>query len=152
MSSRRTTPFILVAEDDSDDRLMIQEAFEESFADCRVSFVHDGVELMKLLRDNGVEPHQALESSPDMVLLDLNMPLKDGRQSLLEIESDPTLRHLCIVVMTTSSNPEDAAFCREHGASAYVVKPTTFSELSRIVGSLKERWPGSGDQDNKEFP
>lgn len=151
MNNPGRTPFILVAEDDPDDRLMIQEAFEESFASCRVSFVHDGVELMDLLQGNGVEPHQAVESSPDMVLLDLNMPLKDGRQSLLEIESDPTLRHLRVVVMTTSSDSEDEAFCRAHGASAFIVKPTTFSELSRIVGYLKERWPGSGDQDNKDF-
>jgi len=151
MNSPGRKPCILVAEDDPDDRLMIQEAFEESFADCRVSFVHDGVELMDLLQGKEVAPHQTVESSPDMLLLDLNMPLKDGRQSLLEIESDPTLCHLCIVVMTTSSNPEDAAFCRAHGASAYVVKPTTFSELSRIVGSLKEQWTGCGDRDNKEF-
>lgn len=143
MHDPERTPRILVAEDDPDDRMLIREAFEESFPDCDLNFVTDGVELMSHLANTIATTRSTPKQAPDLILLDLNMPLKDGRQSLLEIRSDPELRHLIVVVMTTSSNSDDAAFCRRHGANSYLVKPTKYTELTSIVASLKQHWFGS---------
>lgn len=134
------TPHILVAEDDPDDRMLIREAFEESFPECSLSFAHNGVELMALLDRVSETNCTPDENAPDLILLDLNMPLKDGRKALQEIKSDPRLSHLVVVVMTTSSNADDAAFCRHHGANSYIVKPTKYTELTDIVASLKRLW------------
>src|SRR5690554_5967749 len=112
MTSSNRQPRILIAEDDPDDQLMLQDAFEETCKHCQLRFVSDGVELMGLLLDevNAVP-------LPDLLLLDLNMPLKDGRQALVEIRSEPALQQLPTVILTTSKNDEDReigrASCRE---------------------------------------
>ncbi len=77
---------------------------------------------------------------PDLLLLDLNMPLKDGRQSLQEIKSDPRLQELPTVVMTTSSDQDDRDFCQQRGANDYIVKPRKYSDLLDVVESLTKQW------------
>lgn len=140
MNHSARPPCVLVAEDDPDDRMLIREAFEESFSECCLNFVQNGVELMAYLNDESGEPDFQSRQAPDLILLDLNMPLMDGRQALMAIKSDPKLRHLVVVIMTTSSNSDDAAFCHSHGANSYIVKPTKYSDISRIVASLRQHW------------
>lgn len=146
MTNEKNIPLILIADDDPDDQLMIREAFEERCKHCQLCFVSNGVELMATLRgENGhVLPDNC--PMPDLVLLDLNMPLKDGRQALVEIRSDPELNELPTVILTTSRNDEDIRFCHDQGANDYIVKPTRYTELLTIVESLKSYW----DQENRE--
>ncbi len=141
MNTNKRTPIILIADDDPDDQLMIREAFEQRCGDCRLCFVSDGFELLAYLRQEAALSRQAKGCRlPDLLLLDLNMPLKDGRQALLEIRSDPALGRLPIVVLTTSKNSEDKDFCLAQGAKDYIVKPTRYSELLDIVDALQAHW------------
>ncbi|MGM0951535.1 MAG: response regulator [Pseudomonadota bacterium] len=128
---------ILIAEDDPDDQLMLQDAFEESCRHCELRFVCDGVELLDCLT---VINQNADSQLPDLLLLDLNMPLKDGRQALLEIRANPAFSTLPVVVMTTSKSDEDRTDCLAEGANDYLVKPTTYRELLTTVQSLKTYW------------
>ncbi len=141
MSTDIRHPMVLIADDDPDDQLMIREAFEERCSDCELRFVCNGVELMAYLRrkpdQNQPSRHSPL---PDLLLLDLNMPLKDGRQSLLEIRADPALNQLPTVILTTSSNDDDKSFCLAQGANDYIVKPARYIELLNIVASLQAYW------------
>lgn len=140
-------PVILIADDDPDDQLLIREAFAERCAHCQLCFVANGVELMDYLRGDASESEPATDCPrPDLLLLDLNMPLKDGRQSLLEIRADPALRRLPTVILTTSKNDEDKAFCLAQGANDYIVKPSRYTELLTIVTSLKIYWNTSATQ------
>lgn len=123
-------PLILVADDDPDDRLMMTEAFKERCQECRLLFAKDGAELLRVLEGK----------EPDLIILDLNMPLMDGREALRAIKTDPSLCHIPTVVMTTSENEDDVRFCYRAGASSYIIKPSSFSELLEIVSMLKSYW------------
>ena len=140
MNTDIRNPVILIADDDPDDQLMIREAFAERCAHCQLCFVENGVELMDYLKGDHADAGQTACPLPDLLLLDLNMPLKDGRQSLLEIRADPALRTLPTVVLTTSRNDEDKAFCLAQGANGYIVKPSRYTELLTVVESLKNHW------------
>lgn len=141
MSNNIRHPMVLIADDDPDDQLMIREAFEERCSDCELRFVCNGVELMAYLRK---KPDQSQPAGhcplPDLLLLDLNMPLMDGRQSLIEIRSDPAFNRLPTVILTTSSNDDDKSFCLAEGANDYIVKPSRYIELLNIVASLQAYW------------
>ncbi|MCG2580137.1 MAG: response regulator [Marinobacter sp.] len=141
MNSQDVSPFVLVADDDPDDRLLIQDAFDERCRECRLCFVRDGEELMRFLNgDPGVATPESCCGLPDLILLDLNMPLKDGRQALQEIKSDPRLRKLPTVVLTTSRGEDDVDECYGRGANSYIIKPTRYSELLDVAESLKKYW------------
>jgi CheY-like chemotaxis protein len=141
MDTNKRKPVVLIADDDPDDQLMIREAFEQRCVNCHLHFVSDGVELLAYLKQEAAPPRQAKGYPlPDLLLLDLNMPLKDGRQALLDIRSDPALKGLSIVVLTTSKNNEDKDFCLAQGAKDYIVKPTRYSELLDIVDALQTYW------------
>lgn len=99
--------------------------------------VGDGVELIERLTGDSHSAHVPL---PDLLLLDLNMPLKDGRQALQELRSNPCFATLPIVVLTTSSSDEDKNACIAAGANDYVVKPSSFTELLHIVETLQQYW------------
>lgn len=131
MTNLKRLPTVLIADDDPDDRLMMQEAFAERYRECRVCFAHDGAQLMRILDQ---------EELPDLILLDLNMPFKDGREALKEIKSSSALRHIPTVIMTTSDNEEDIRFCYHAGANSYIAKPSTYSEILDIVSVLKSYW------------
>lgn len=131
---------VVVADDDPDDCLMIREAFEDQCANCTLCFVHDGEELMDFLHGQHPESGAHACTIPALVLLDLNMPLKDGRQSLQEIKADPRLKTVPTVIMTTSSAQEDMDFCRDRGADSYFIKPRKYSELLDVVESLRKQW------------
>ena len=127
---------ILMADDDPDDRLLAREAFEESRLRNNLSFVNDGVELMDYLYRRGKfsDPHES--PKPGLILLDLNMPRKDGREALKEIKSNDLLRRIPIVVLTTSDAEEDIVSSYELGVSAYIRKPVTFDGLISVIKSI----------------
>jgi len=137
----RTKPItILMADDDADDRLMTREAFEASHLKNDLKFVENGVELLDYLyrRDKYADP--ATSPRPSIILLDLNMPKKDGREALEEIKSDPNLRNIRIIVLTTSKAEEDIYRTYNLGAASYITKPVTFESLVDVVKTLGKYW------------
>ncbi len=135
-----TSITILLADDDEEDRFLTRDALHESRLPSELRFVEDGEELMDYLRHRG--RYELAESAPvpGLVLLDLNMPRKDGREALAEIKSDPTLRSIPVVVLTTSKRDEDLQQSYLAGANSYIVKPVTFEGLVDAMRGLKEYW------------
>jgi CheY-like chemotaxis protein len=130
----------LMADDDPDDRLLIREAFQESLLSNSIYFVEDGVELMDYLRHQAGFSNPAEAPTPDLILLDLNMPRKDGREALAEIKSDPQLRYIPVVVLTTSKAEEDIMRSYDIGAASYITKPVTFDGLVEAIRGLGQYW------------
>src|SRR4051794_13748222 len=116
---------ILMADDDADDRLMTKEAFEESHLANDLRFVENGVELMDYLKRRGKYRDPGTSPRPGLILLDLNMPRKDGREALEEIKQDPSLRRIPVVVLTTSKEEEDVHRSYELHVNSYITKPVT---------------------------
>ncbi len=131
---------ILMADDDADDRQMTKEAFEESRLVNDLRFVEDGVELMDYLQRRGKYSNPADSPRPGLILLDLNMPKKDGREALREIKADPRLRNIRVVVMTTSKAEEDIERIYDLSAASYITKPITFAGLAEVVKTLGKYW------------
>lgn len=131
---------ILVAEDDADDRLMIQDAFEESRLGNPVDFVEDGVQLMDYLQRQGGYANLVDHPYPGFILLDLNMPRKDGRTALREIKASPILQRIPIVILTTSKAEEDIVRTYDLGVNSFICKPVTFDSLVEIVKTLGRYW------------
>jgi len=130
---------ILMAEDDEGDQILVRKAFARSRAINTLTIVNDGEELMRYLRR---EPPHADARRPDLLLLDLNMPKKDGREALAEIKADAGLRHLPVVILTTSDADEDILKSYDLGASSYIQKPVTFEKLVEVVRTLSAYWLG----------
>ncbi len=131
---------ILMADDDADDRRLTQEALEEGRLINEVQFVNDGVELLDYLRKEGKFAPPAVVHRPGLILLDLNMPRKDGRTVLKEIKNDPALRQIPVVVLTTSKADEDIYRSYDLGVNSYIVKPVTFEALVDILQTLEKYW------------
>ena len=132
--------FILMAEDDFDDRLLVKEAFEESRLENELRFAMDGEDLMDYLYHRGKYTELKRYPRPDLILMDLNMPRKDGREALREIKSDSDLRNIPVVVLTTSMEIEDIRKCYDLGANSFITKPVSFEELVEIVTLLGRYW------------
>jgi len=130
---------ILIAEDDADDRLLAQEALEESHLMNDVFFVEDGEELLDYLRRQGKYAEQKVPR-PGIILLDLNMPRKDGREALTEIKKDADLRRIPVVVMTTSKDEEDILRSYDLGVNSFIIKPVTFEGLVEVMRTLGHYW------------
>jgi CheY-like chemotaxis protein len=130
---------IVIAEDDPDDCLLIREALEQMNMIDQVRFVGDGEELLKYLRAKGGGT-TADRVWPRLVLLDLNMPRRDGREVLVEMKKDTMLRSIPVVILTTSQAEEDMGLCYALGANAYLVKPITFEGLVGTLRSLIDYW------------
>ena len=126
---------VLLVEDDPGDVLMTREAFDENRVNNRLSVVSDGDEALAYLRKQ--EPY-ADAVRPDLILLDLNLPRRDGRQVLEEIKSDESLRHIPVVVLTTSQLDEDILRSYQLHANAYVTKPVDFDQFIRAVRQIDE--------------
>jgi two-component system, response regulator len=131
---------ILVADDDPDDRMLTKDALDECRLANEVHFVEDGEELMDYLYRRGKFQHLANTALPGLILLDLNMPRKDGREALRDIRSDPALRRIPIVVLTTSKAEEDILRTYELGVNSFIIKPVTFESLVDIVKTLAKYW------------
>ena len=131
---------ILMADDDADDRLMTKEAFEESRLVNDLRFVEDGVELLDYLKRRGKYEDPASSPRPGLILLDLNMPKKDGREALKEIKADPNLKSIRIVILTTSKAEEDIYRTYDLSAASYITKPVTFAAMAEVVKVLGKYW------------
>lgn len=133
---------ILMAEDDADDRLLAAEALTENYLVYDLRFVEDGEELMAYLRRQGNYSLPAVAPRPMLILLDLNMPRKDGREALAEIKTDPQLKQIPIVVFTTSADQKDIYQSYDLGANSFITKPASFDDLVNVLRWLERYWFG----------
>lgn len=131
---------ILIADDDNDDRMLIKEALIESRLKNGLRFVEDGEQLMDYLLNRGEYKDKEKNPSPGLILLDLNMPKKDGREALREIKADPALRSIPVIVLTTSKAEEDIIKTYNLGVNSFITKPVSFSALVDIMKTLNKYW------------
>jgi len=131
---------ILIADDDLDDCYLVEEALCESGLNFNLSFVHDGIELLKYLRQLDSHTGSHPVHRPDLILLDLNMPRKDGREALAEVKADPNLRSIPVVVLSISSADEDILQTYDMGGAGFIVKPTNVSDMVEILKVVNEYW------------
>lgn len=136
----RTGGLILLAEDDPDDRILTEHAFRTTGSTRTLLFVDDGEDLMDFLIGRGRHP---VASCPDLILLDLNMPRKDGWEALVEIRASPLLRGIPVVVLTTSNAAHDVRRAYDLGANSFVSKPSNFDALVRVVRTIDAYWFGT---------
>ena len=126
---------VLLVEDDPGDVLLIQEAFEDNKVRNRLHCVSDGVDALRFLRR---EDEFAGAPRPDLILLDLNLPRKDGREVLAEVKTDESLQQIPVVVLTTSKREEDVLRSYKLHANAYVTKPVDFDRFIEVVRQIDE--------------
>ncbi len=131
---------ILYADDDPEDRMLVEDALEESRLANNLDFVNDGEELMDYLHRRGKYAALRHAPYPGLILLDLNMPRKDGREALQEIKKNPVLRRIPVVVLTTSKAEEDIYRSYDLGVNGFIVKPVTFESLTEIIKILGKYW------------
>jgi CheY-like chemotaxis protein len=131
---------ILMADDDPEDCLLVQDALREADRECDLRIVRNGEELFDYL--HRAEGHEGNPDAPwpDLILLDLKMPRKDGRETICELKASPRYRHIPVVALTTSTASDDVEFSYNAGVNAYVPKPTSFREWVRILGVLGRHW------------
>ena len=140
MSQSEEIVEILMADDDADDRLLAEKALHEYRLKNGIRFVEDGVELMDYLYHRGKYAAPASSPRPGLILLDLNMPRKDGREALAEIKADPDLHRIPVVVMTTSQAEEDIVRAYDLGVNSYITKPVSFQGLAEVMKALSIYW------------
>jgi CheY-like chemotaxis protein len=131
---------ILLADDDEEDRMFIREALAESRLLNNLYCVEDGEELMAFLRREGAYASPEDAPRPGLILLDLNMPRKDGREALGEIKSDTSLRQIPIIVLTTSKAEEDLFRSYDLGVNSFITKPVTFEGLVDVMKTIGRYW------------
>lgn len=131
---------ILIAEDDADDRYLLQTAFTEIGYPEKIDFVENGIEVLNYLDDiyasNSIED----KALPGFILLDLNMPKKDGREVLKELKQHPVFKKIPVIVFTTTKNEIEIKRCYELGANSYIVKPISFDALLKVVENIRSFW------------
>jgi len=140
MANSENSITILMADDDQDDCLLVKEAFAENRLLNTLHFVEDGEALMDYLYHRGKFGEADLWPRPALILLDLNMPRKDGREALREIRADPTLRTIPVIVLTTSKEEKEVYRSYDLGANSFITKPVTFEGLVEIVKMLDKYW------------
>ena len=134
-------PIVIVLADDSeDDRLMTRDALKEGMVVNELHEVEDGEELMDYLNHRGAYAEPVAAPRPGLILLDLNMPRKSGREALHEIKTDPKLRSIPVVVLTTSQAEEDIVRTYELGVSSFITKPVTFESLVDTMRTFGKYW------------
>ncbi|MFW6058796.1 MAG: response regulator [Phycisphaeraceae bacterium] len=131
---------ILMADDDAEDRLLTQQALRRHHLADDVRFVTDGQELMEYLHREGAYAAPADAPRPGLILLDLNMPRKDGRAALREIKGDARLRHIPVLVMTSSSREGDVLRSYQLGVSSFITKPASFDALVDAMQVIGRYW------------
>jgi CheY-like chemotaxis protein len=137
-SQQRRT--ILMADDDVEDCLLVRDALQETGRLCDLHFVRDGEELFDYLGHEGEYVDGRNAPWPDLILLDLKMPRKDGRETIRDLKSDPRYRRIPVIALTTSSAGDDVEFSYNVGANSYVTKPTTFRDLVELLDTLGKYW------------
>jgi len=128
---------ILIVEDNKGDALLIKEVFYENKIFNSLHFVNDGIEAMDFLHERGVYKGRTL---PDLIILDLNLPRKDGREVLAEIKSDEKLKHIPVVIMTISQADEDVLKSYNLHANCYVTKPIDLDQFTKVIRSIEDFW------------
>ena len=137
----KTQPIsILIADDDADDRMLIEDAFEESRLSNPLAFVEDGEQLLAYLRKEPPFEHLAGAPMPGLIILDLNMPKMDGRTALSHLKADPELQRIPVIVLTTSQAEEDILKTYGLGVSSFISKPVTFDGLVEVVKVIGQYW------------
>lgn len=131
---------ILIADDDEDDRRLSIDALKKNHLANALHCVEDGEELMDFLKRRGRYAPPADAPRPGLILLDLNMPRKDGREALAEIRADPELRRIPIVVLTTSQAEEDVYSTHDLGVNSFITKPVTFDGLVKVMNTFGHYW------------
>lgn len=131
---------ILMADDDEEDRMLAEDALQEARLTNELHFVEDGEELIDYLQRKGNYTHLKDIPLPGLILLDLNMPKKDGREALREIKTNPYLKSIPVVVLTTSSSDIDVIKTYDLGVNSFITKPVTFEGLVEVMKQLKSYW------------
>lgn len=130
---------ILIADDDADDRYLLQTAFEEKGFKEKIDFVENGVDLLNFLIN--IQTNESSEKKyPRFILLDLNMPKKDGREVLKEMKENPDFKRIPVIIFTTTKNENEIKRCYELGANTYIVKPVSFDALLKMVEDIRSYW------------
>jgi CheY-like chemotaxis protein len=140
MAKRASPVTILMADDDHDDCLLAREALQEARVVSELRVVQDGEELLQYLRREGAYAVPGAAPRPGLILLDLDMPRKDGREALEEIKADPALRAIPVIVMTTSQAENDIVQSYGLGAASYITKPVAFDSLVEVMQMLGRYW------------
>jgi CheY-like chemotaxis protein len=140
MKKRESSVVILMADDDADDRFLAADAFKEARLINELRFVVDGEELMDYLLCRGQYETPGSCPKPGLILLDLNMPRKDGREALEEIKLNPNLRGIPIIVLTTSQSDEDIFRSYDLGVAGYIKKPVDFDGLVQVMKTVGKYW------------
>ena len=140
MGPSRNPAGILLADDDAEDREMTRKALEKNCLASEFHAVEDGEELLDYLNHRGKYAPPAESPTPGLILLDLNMPKMDGREALAAIKSDPLLRRIPVVVMTTSKAQEDIFRTYDLGCSSFISKPISFESLEEVTMVLGKYW------------
>jgi len=131
---------ILIADDDADDRLMASDAFHENFQNTTIKFVEDGEELMDYLTKTYGDFSQKENEKPQLILLDLNMPRKDGREALAEIKRNKNFRKIPVIVFSTSKDANDIKNAYDLGVNCYITKPNSYTELLLLTKKIGDYW------------
>lgn len=131
---------ILIADDDIEDRMLITDALTESRLKNNIQCVENGEELVQYLKNTGKFSDKKKYPQPGIILLDLNMPKKDGREALKEIKADEQLKNIPIIILTTSKAEEDILKTYNLGANSFITKPVTFIAMVEIMNALKTYW------------
>ena len=131
---------LLLADDDPDDRMLVEDALEEADWSVDLREVEDGDELIDYLRRRGRYANPSESPRPGLILLDLKMPGRGGLQTLEEIKKTNVLRRIPVVVLTTSSAEEDITGAYDLGANSYIIKPSSFSTLVEMMQALEKYW------------
>ncbi|MBK0402414.1 response regulator [Adhaeribacter sp. BT258] len=140
MSQKQKSIVILIADDDAEDRMLVKDALDEGRLKNDIHFVENGEELVDYLHNRGRFADKEKFPTPGLILLDLNMPKKDGREALKEIKNDPHLRLIPVVVLTTSKAEEDILRTYNMGVSSFITKPVTFTALVDVMKTLSKYW------------
>ena len=133
---------VLIADDDTDDCLIAMEAWEENGLGNDLHFVQDGEELMDYLHHRNEHANVQTAPRPGLILLDLSMPKKNGLESLAEIKSDPALKDIPVIILSTSNTPKEASEAYALGACGFITKPNTFHEYLNMMRDVRETWLG----------
>lgn len=129
---------ILVAEDDADDRFLLKTMFQENGFNETLYFVEDGIELLEYLQK--AESDNKSNPVPRLILLDLNMPRKDGRQVLSELKENPVLKKIPVVILSTTKNEKEIKKCYELGAVGYITKPDSYETFMKTITDIIDTW------------
>lgn len=137
--SQRIGP-ILIVEDDPEDRMLAEDAINESQPIFPVRFLEDGEQLLAYLQHKGKFQEEDSNPTPGVIVMDLNMPRLDGREALAKIKAHPVFKSIPVIILTTSNSTKDIENCYSLGANSYITKPRNYRELVKIMEMIKNYW------------